>query len=148
MNPNFAFSTLDDLLGKDAVKNTRSFVNNVSQLLNDMQPFQQELYADVLENDTTYVVLIDIPGCSKADIKAEVVNENKLVVTVSKNTSNGYTNYRVQRKERLDGAFHKEFLLPETIDCESITAKYDVGVLAITFRKLALHVQTRSVPIL
>ena len=142
MSSHFSFSTIDELLGKDAVKNT---LKNVSHLLSEIQPFQQELLADVLENDTIYMILVDIPGCLKTDITAEVVNDNKLVINIKKNLASSYGNYQVVRKERLDGQYRKDFVLPETVDTATISAKYDSGVLAVTFKKN--HTQTRSVPI-
>jgi HSP20 family protein len=89
---------------------------------------------NVIDNDKNYEVEVAAPGFKKEDI--HVVVENG-VMTISgktdkeeKENSKKYT-----RKEFTSKAFSKSFTLPENVDPDHITAKYNDGVLMLTIKK-------------
>ena len=91
---------------------------------------------DVIENEADYTLRADLPGLTEQDIAIELDDD---VLTVSgerrsehEEHAGGY--YRI---ERGSGAFSRSLRLPEGIDPESITARFERGVLEVTVPKPA-----------
>ncbi len=73
------------------------------------------------------------PGLNKEDFNISV-EKNTLTINANKeaNTEEG-NKYR--RKEFSYLSFHRTFHLPNTIDSNAITAKYENGILQLTLSK-------------
>jgi HSP20 family protein len=125
----------------------KTFFKTVSHLLNEIQPVQtHQLLADIYDDEHFYTIIIDVPGCQKQDIKAEILNDSKLLVTINK-----LTNFQKSIsiiKERFVGTLKREFSLPNTIDQNSISAKYDNGILQIIFKKNIDIYNYKNIPII
>jgi HSP20 family protein len=104
---------------------------------------------DVLEDDTTYTLVGNLPGFSKDDIKIEIdgnqvsIRADSLSVPAktphetsgqaAQSTSEAHA--KVLRNERYSGAFSRGFSLPVDIDDAHSQAKYENGVLTLTLPK-------------
>ncbi|MFC1551596.1 Hsp20/alpha crystallin family protein [Candidatus Latescibacterota bacterium] len=117
--------TLDDFVEK--------FFYGWPQFRDDMETSWSPR-ADVQETDTDYVIDIELSGIDKTDIKVEVKND---VLTISgerkeekKTKEKGY-----QSIERHYGQFERKFSLPDIVNAENISAKYDNGVMTLTLPK-------------
>lgn len=90
---------------------------------------------DITEDKKNVHISVELPGLSKENVSIAVNEENILTVKGSKSrekVSEGKTFYRT---ERFFGDFSRSFLLPDTADRESITAKFENGVLEVEIAK-------------
>jgi HSP20 family protein len=117
---------------------------------------------DIIEDEKQIHFNFELAGVKKEDVKVTINDENVLVVKGSKyrenkvgnivenniensvNTDNTETNVEQNenkadryylRVERNFGEFTRSFVLPDNINKGSISAKYEHGVLHLTFDK-------------
>jgi HSP20 family protein len=97
---------------------------------------------DVIDADNQYVLEVDLPGVDPNGVEVEL-EQGLLVIKGEKEASHGdeaaYT-YR----ERRAGKFERSFRVPEAVDADGITAKFDQGVLEIRVPKVE---RSRKIPI-
>jgi HSP20 family protein len=89
---------------------------------------------DLVETDDHFVLRADLPGLSEADINLSLEGD---VLTLSgerkaEHEERGEGYYRV---ERSTGAFSRSLTLPEGVDGDAITARFDKGVLEVRIPK-------------
>lgn len=129
---------------------TKKIVKNVSQFLEEINDDFEDnsdeniknLLLDIYDNNDTYMVLVDVPGTNKNNIIVDILNDN--ILSISVNFENMIdSNYKIIKSERLKGLFKREINLPNDVDQDTITAKYEKGVLTLTFKKII----RRTVPI-
>lgn len=89
---------------------------------------------DILEDENTMIFEFEMAGINKADVKVSVNDENVLIVRGEKKAANG-EKVCATRCERQYGTFLRSFMLPENVDKEKINAKFENGVLFVTFDK-------------
>ena len=89
---------------------------------------------DLVETADHYVLTADLPGLGQEDINLEFEGD---VLTLSgerksaqEDRKEGY--YRI---ERATGSFGRSLTLPEGVDPEAVTAKFDRGVLEVRIPK-------------
>ena len=104
---------------------------------------------DVHEDDAAYIVVGNLPGFSKDDIKVEidgnqvniraeiaaVADKKQSEATPPTSQTNAVAPPKVLRNERYAGAFARGFSLPVEIDETQSAAKYENGVLTLTLPK-------------
>jgi HSP20 family protein len=91
---------------------------------------------DIYEDEQSITLKLDVAGIDGKDIDVKLENNTLSISGERKFESEEKTeNYR--RVERLYGRFGRAFTLPQTVDHESVTAKYDQGVLKIRLVKKA-----------
>ncbi|HXD33436.1 MAG TPA: Hsp20/alpha crystallin family protein [Pyrinomonadaceae bacterium] len=88
--------------------------------------------ADVYEQPTEYLVVLDLPGIDRDALEIDLENE-RLMIKGTRVTSNGER--AVHRTERPQGKFNRSFGLPPAIDPEKIQAEYKDGVLSVHLPK-------------
>jgi len=93
---------------------------------------------DIKEESDRFLILADVPGVDPTDI--EVTMENGVLTikgerSVEKTEEGNGNGYR--RVERMYGAFHRRFSLPDTADAEHIGATGKDGVLEVVIPKKA-----------
>lgn len=91
---------------------------------------------DVKENDAGYELDIDLPGCKKEDVKAELKN-GYLTINAETNQNNDQKdeNGRYIRRERFYGTCSRSFYVGEDITQEDIRAKFEDGILKVSVPK-------------
>ena len=94
---------------------------------------------DISETEKQLLIHAEMPGLSKDDFKVTVSDDRLLILKGSKKRNiedkseeGGVTYHRI---ERTSGEFIRSFALPDYVDAGSIKAKFESGVLAITFDK-------------
>ena len=90
---------------------------------------------DVVENDDSLTVRIDLPGLSPDDVKVEI-EDNVLTVSGEVGDTIEKENDRYHYRERSYGAFQRSVRLPNTIDSDKVDATFENGVLNISMPKL------------
>lgn len=142
----FSF-VMDDLFGKDATQNTQQFMKNISQFVNKIAPIEEkQLPCDIVADNYYVTFYIDIPGCEKQDVQVDIVDENSILVMATRSFQRN--NLDIIQQERYDGTVQRQIKLPDGLDTSSICAKYNNGVLSVSFKKIKSNTSSRSVPIM
>jgi HSP20 family protein len=90
---------------------------------------------NILESTENYEVDTAAPGLDKKDFKIEL-NHGILTISSEKKTKNETKNEkRFTRREYSYQSFNRSFTLPDTVENEKISAKYENGVLKVVIPK-------------
>jgi HSP20 family protein len=89
---------------------------------------------DIREMESYIAVYYDLPGVNKADITLTLSNDNTLSMKVEKNPYSASSDTFLQR-ERYTGTIVKTVQLPKNINTETVSAKYEDGVLCVKINK-------------
>ncbi|RHZ49341.1 hypothetical protein Glove_522g18 [Diversispora epigaea] len=90
---------------------------------------------DVYNSDNAVIVIMEVPGIKKEDIKIDVV-ENRLVLQSKRNFDERLRDADyVYLREREFGFFKRRVKLPEGCDVSKITAKLNDGILTVMIPK-------------
>jgi len=86
---------------------------------------------DVYETPSHVGLRVEVPGLDKKDIEVHV-EDGVLSVKGEKKFEHQDKGKNWRRVETRYGAFHRSFVLPDTVDAEKIEAGYNQGVLTIS----------------
>jgi HSP20 family protein len=89
---------------------------------------------DLVETDDHFVLRADLPGLSEGDIQLEL-EDNVLTISGERKAEHEQRKEGYYRVERATGSFRRSLTLPEGIDADAITAKFDKGVLEVRIPK-------------
>lgn len=89
---------------------------------------------DILEREKAFEVHVAVPGMNKDDFKLDL-NENRLTISGERKFTKEQGDSKYHMLETQYGAFSRSFVLPETIDSNAISAKYENGILVVTLPK-------------
>ena len=87
---------------------------------------------NIKETENDFQIEFSVPGSNKKDFEIEIDSDN-LKITKKKDESNSINNY--SRQEFKYGFFEKSFFLPDSIDQNRVTSKYDNGILKVVLPK-------------
>jgi HSP20 family protein len=97
---------------------------------------------DVIDAEKQYILQVDLPGVDPNSVQVEL-EQGLLRINGERQASHGDEAVYTYR-ERRTGKFERSFRVPEAVDAEAITAKYDKGVLEIRVPKVE---RSRKIPI-
>jgi HSP20 family protein len=100
---------------------------------------------DVSEDANNLQISMEIPGVRPEDVRISLEN-NLLTVRGEKKQEAEERNERVHRYERSYGTFERTFALPNTVDVDRISAKYENGILRISIPK-SERARPREIPV-
>lgn len=90
---------------------------------------------NIIEDLEGYRIFMAAPGFDKSDFNIEL-NNNVLTISSDKKVENETKEWECySRKEFSYQSFSRSFTLPNTIEGERISAKYDNGILKISLPK-------------
>ena len=89
---------------------------------------------DLVETDDHFVLKADLPGLGEGDVSIEV-EDNVLTVSGERKADHEDTREGYVRVERSYGVFRRSLTLPEGVDAEGVTARFDKGVLEVRIPK-------------
>lgn len=101
---------------------------------------------DVYETDEEFIVEVDLPGVTSAEVQTEIVDSD-LVVRGSRSLEKRSTEGQFHTMERSSGHFVRHIHLPEPVDKDGIKGEYRDGVLRVVVPKakqLKLKDENRS----
>jgi len=86
---------------------------------------------DVVEDSEGIRISLELPGIKPEDVEVTIENRT-LTVKGEKTQASEQKSTRLHRYERSYGRFERSFQLPDTIDADRISARYEHGVLTLT----------------
>ena len=92
---------------------------------------------DVAERGDAYLVHVELPGVSPEQVEVSF-EQNVLTIRGTKPTSfdvGSDGELRVFAAERVHGSFERAVRLPEFVDADRISARFDKGVLSVSIPK-------------
>jgi HSP20 family protein len=90
---------------------------------------------NIVEGGDSYEVNMAAPGLEKKDFKIEL-NNGVLTISSEKKAENETKNGKqFTRKEYSYQSFSRSFTLPDTVESEKISAKYENGILKVVMPK-------------
>jgi len=87
---------------------------------------------DIFETAETYVVEFELPGFDRRDLRLSICCNTLLVEGVKRKEQNR-RGFRFIRVERRFGHFSRMTEIPPKVDIQGVHARYDKGVLSVTF---------------
>lgn len=122
--------------------NFDNFINNVfsdldksftGALADSVQ--KRHPWVNIIESDDDFKIEMAAPGLTKKDFKIDLENEVLTISTEKKSEEKEIDKINYTRREFDFTNFKRSFSLSETIDSQSIKAKYANGVLIVTLLK-------------
>lgn len=101
--------------------------------------------ANVTKTDTGYGIELAAPGFSRDEFEMKVEN-NKLSITMGTEDSKEYEEKLIHREYRFHN-FVRSFSLPENTNIESISARYEAGILYVDVPVEEKNIQTRVITV-
>lgn len=126
MNALTRFERLDDLFPEML----RRFMQPVMFSGEQMR----DIRIDVTENEKDYVVIAEIPGAKKEDIRVDV-DGNRVSISAEVHKEREEKSARVMLRETYSGSVARSFSLNHDVDESATTAKLEDGVLKLTLPK-------------
>ena len=97
-------------------------------------PNVKAMALDIVEHDSEFQVLANLPGFKKEDVKI-TVHDNQLVIDATYNSNKEEKKGTVYRCERYSGSYRRSLYLPENADSTRIGARMEDGVLTLSIPK-------------
>jgi HSP20 family protein len=91
---------------------------------------------DIYEDVHKVVVKIEVPGVKQEDLDVRLENQT-LTIKGERKFESEEKEENFHRIERRYGSFVRSFAVPQTVDTDGVTAKYDAGVLTVALNKKA-----------
>lgn len=89
---------------------------------------------EMFEHDGQLVIRADLPGLSPEDVRLEVTDDGSLVIEGERRSEmEAEEEGGVYRSERTYGRFSRVIALPDDVDVDQAQARFDNGVLEISF---------------
>lgn len=87
---------------------------------------------DVKDTDEGYELHVELPGCKKENVSAEL-KDGTLVISASTKSENDQKdeNGKFIRRERFSGNCSRSFYVGDAVEQEDIKAKFEDGILKI-----------------
>ena len=89
---------------------------------------------DVKEVGNDYEVAVDLPGFKKEQVQLQLEN-GYLTITAAKGMDEEKRDHRMIRQERYAGSMQRSFYVGEDLTADEVKAKFEDGVLTLTFPK-------------
>jgi HSP20 family protein len=89
---------------------------------------------DLVETDDHFVLRADLPGMSEGDVDLSL-EDNVLTLSGERRSEHEQGGEGFYRLERATGAFSRSLTLPEGVDGDAISARFDNGVLEVRIPK-------------
>lgn len=100
------------------------------------RPPMHPMKTDVKETETSYELLVDLPGVKKEDLKVEL-NDGCLTISAETAQNNDVQdeNGKYIRRERFSGTYSRSFYVDKSVTENDIKAKFADGVLTLEIPK-------------
>lgn len=122
-----------------------NFLREMDQMFDNFSTPELSVYderrfspvTDIEDQETYFLMSLDLPGMKQEDIKIEVVDK-VLTISGERKRDLKLENKPFSKFERHYGSFERSFSLPATVDVSKIEASYESGVLELYLPKAEL----------
>lgn len=119
----------------DIVNTIREKQEELGKNLSDYTTSFQKPLADVMETETSIIVITDLPGVKKDDIDIDISEDTiDIVARFDDEIDEEGANYI--KKERNYGETRRSINLPAKIDVKKATAKFNDAILTVKLPKM------------
>lgn len=101
---------------------------------------------DIYEDEKAITLKAELPDMDEKDLDVRV-EEGILKIKGEKKFENEEKKENFHRIERRYGSFERSFALPDTVDADNISAKYDKGVLKVVAPKIERPKNARTIKV-
>lgn len=116
---------------------SKNFSDILDEFFNESLNYRKDSFmpsVDISETENEFEVSVALPGMKKEDITVDLEN-GRLSIGGERKFENEENGKNFHRVESSFGSFNRSFQLPDTINEDSIEAKYNNGVLNIAIAK-------------
>ncbi|MBO6537516.1 MAG: Hsp20/alpha crystallin family protein [Balneolaceae bacterium] len=116
---------------------SRSFDDLFNEFFSNTPSYKRDGFmpsVDISESEKQFELSVELPGMKKEDIKIDLEN-GRLTISGERKFKNEENEKNYHRVESRFGTFTRTFHLPDSIDEDTIAAKYTDGILNITIDK-------------
>jgi len=99
------------------------------------QELPRQIKVQVSESDDAYSIQAELAGVSKDDIAVEIDGSVVTLKAEVKQHDSQKDGDKVLRSERYYGSVSRSFELPQEVDSDTATAKFEDGILLLTLPK-------------
>ncbi|MEZ4994509.1 MAG: Hsp20/alpha crystallin family protein [Saprospiraceae bacterium] len=129
-------SWLDDFWGADNV-----FADDFLRMRKNWMPA-----VNIKDEKKNFEIEVAAPGLKKEDFKIRVEN-GMLFISAEREDTREETEAAYTRKEFSYHSFERSFALPENADPESISARYNDGILKLTVKKMKTAATPKTIAV-
>jgi len=125
---------------------TEPFADAFEGLLRPMRGLADEaarMDMDIIDNDSEYVLHVEIPGVDKNDIQVDLDGDQVRIAARKRAGNEQVKDGQAVRRERYWGEMHRVVSLAGLVDASKATATYENGVLTLKLPKQAGESQHR-----
>ena len=128
LNSIFGESLFDDFFG--------DFARPARNMVRYNAPAPSVMKTDIKESNTGYELEIDLPGCKKENVKAEL-KDGYLTISAESKQENDQKDEagKYIRRERYYGTCSRSFYVGEEVTEQDIKAKFEDGILKVAIPK-------------
>ena len=101
---------------------------------------------DIYEDDKAITLKVEVPDMEEKDLDVKV-EEGYLTIKGDRKFENEEKKENFHRIERRYGSFERIFALPDTVNADKVSAKYDKGVLKVVAPKVERPKNTRTIEV-
>lgn len=116
---------------------SRSFDDLFNEFFSNTPSYKRDGFmpsVDISETEKQFELSVELPGMKKEDICIDLEN-GRLTISGERKFENNENGKNYHRVESRFGSFTRTFHLPDSIDEDTISAKYADGILNITIDK-------------
>jgi len=119
----------------DIVSTIRDKQEELGKSLSDYTSSFQKPLADIMETETSFIIITDLPGVTKDDIDIDI-SEDSIDITAKFEDEINEEGANYIKKERNYGETKRSISLPAKIDIKGAGAKFNDSILTVTLPKL------------
>ena len=129
---------MPSIFGEDLFDDFMGYPTGRQAAANAYPQVKDMMKTDIKDVDGNYELSIDLPGFHKEDVKIQL-KDGYLNIQASRteNKDDKDNNGKYVHRERYTGQCSRSFYVGKELEHEDIHAKYDNGVLTVTFPKEA-----------
>ena len=129
---------MPSIFGEDLFDDFMGYPTGRQAAANAYPQVKDMMKTDILDVDGNYELSMDLPGFRKEDVKIQL-KDGYLNIQASRteNKDDKDNNGKYVHRERYTGQCSRSFYVGKELEHEDIHAKYDNGVLTVTFPKEA-----------
>jgi HSP20 family protein len=119
----------------DIVSTIRDKQEELGKSLSDYTSSMQKPLADIMETETSIIIITDLPRVKKEDIDIDIA-EDSINITAKFEDEINEEGASYIKKERNYGETKRSISLPSKINIKGATAKFNDSILTVTLPKL------------